>query len=312
MKNFFTTVFLILVVGVAGIVLAKDVILKVVMEQAVSGLTGFPTKVGSIKYDLPSTILIKDLEIRNPAGFEEKVFASIPEIYVSLVLPEVLAGKRIHLPEVRLNIQEIHLEKNAQGVSNMELLSSVGAKPGQKKPVTPAEPQPKKAPGKPPMPFLLEKLVLTIHKVSYQDRSGIIGRAPVHKLATDLNVEKETFSNIDDPLTLVNLVLMKIIRGTAFGNLLKIDPTQLLGSDLSGTLRSGQAFVGKQAAELSKEMDNVTGQATGLLNQKGVQNSLDEAQNVLGEGAATARKKFSGLMGKMKSLAPSETGDVKQ
>lgn len=304
MKKFLTGVFLILVVGFTGIVLAKDVILKVVIEQAVLGLTGFPTKVGSLKYDLPSTILIKDLEIKNPAGFEEKIFASIPEIYISLVLPELLQGKRIHLPEVRLNIQEVHLEKNVQGISNVELLSSVGVKPG-KKPAKFSGAQPKKEPSKPPMPFLLERLVLTIHKVSYQDRSGMIGRVPVNKLATDLNVEKEIFSNIDDPLTLVNLVLMKIMRGTTFGNLLKIDPRQLLGTDLSETLRSGKAFVGKQAEQL-------TGQASELLNQKSIQNSLNEAQNVLGGSVGTVREKLSGLMEKLKSLAPSETGDVKQ
>lgn len=297
MKKFITGIFLILIVGFAGLVLAKDLILKVVMEQAVWGITGFPTKVGSVKYNLPSTLLIKNLEIRNPTGFEEKVFAYLPEIYISLVWPEVLQGKRIHLPEVRLNIQEVHLEKNAQGISNVELLSSVGAKPGQKKPALPTEAKPKE-PAEPPMPFLLERLVLTIHKVSYQDRSGIIGRSPVNKLATDLNVDQQIFSNIDSPLVLVNLILMKIIQGTTFGNLLKLDPRQLMNADVSKALESGRAFVGKQAAQLTQELDGVTGQAKDLVN--------------LGDGTDAARQKLSGLMGKLKSLAPTETGDTQR
>ena len=85
-----------LVVGL-GFVVAKDVIIKIVAETAVTMVTGFKTSIKSIHYDFPTTIQIQGLRIENPSEFNTRVFVDIPEIYSSLVLSELLKGKKVHL-----------------------------------------------------------------------------------------------------------------------------------------------------------------------------------------------------------------------
>ena len=148
--------------------LSKDWLLKAAVEQAVSRITGFKTEVGSLKYDFPATIQIQGLKINNPSGFREGVFADIPEIYADLDLPPLLKGEKVHLREVRLNIAEIHLEKNISGVSNLQMLSSVGGPAKKEEP----KPHAKK------VSFELDRLELTMRQVSYEDAAGLASKIP--------------------------------------------------------------------------------------------------------------------------------------
>jgi hypothetical protein len=294
-----------LVVTVAVVFLARNAILKAAIEQGVTVVTGFKTTVAGIKYDFPSRIHIQGLEIQNPAGFNEKVFTNIPEIYVDLILPELLQGKGLHLPEVRLNLQEVHIEKNEKGVSNIELLSSVGG--SQTKPSgAPAKPAPGEK--KPALPFQLDKLELTIRNVSFEDRSGLLGAATVvpKKVSVDLNVNKEIFTNIADPMTLVNVIVMKIVKGATFGNLLNLDPSKLMNESLSSAMSSGQEMLNKQTAALQQQtsalLQSQTTQKAGAL----LDSSLQSTQGALGDTTAAAKEKLSGLFGKVKSLQSGE------
>ena len=306
MKKFLLSILFLFLAGVTTLFLARNIILKAAVEMGVSRVTGFPTHVDSLKYDLPSTILIEGLEIDNPegAGFNEKIFVRIPEIYAALILPELLQDRGIHLPAVRLNIQEVHLEKNRQGISNVQLLSSVGGKGGAQKKPAPA-PRPT-GPQKPGLPFLLESLELTIRKVTYEDHSGIVGAAPVNKLSVDLEVEKQVFGNITDPKILVNLILTKILKEATFGRLLNLRPEDLLNQDLSQYVNAGKQLVEQQA----KFLGNVSGQAEGLLTQSAVsqktQAAVGEAKTFLGGTTNTAQQKVSGFLGKLKNL---QSGD---
>lgn len=295
----------------AGLVLAflsKDWLLKAALEQAATRLTGFKTKVEKLHFDFPSTILVQGLEVRNPQGFKNEVFASVPEIYIALDLPELLRGERIHLREMRLNLQEVDIEKNEQGISNVSLLSSVGGQPQKK--AKPAEPQ--KA-----MPFYLERLELTIRRVHYEDRSGIIpkgilpkGGIPTgilgkgvkevvpseiaqKKVSMDLNIEKQIFTDIRDPATLVNLILVKILYGKTFGNLkeLGVDPDKLLNTlNLQNTakevLGTGGAFVQ---------------QTTGLVTEN-VGSAVGEVGTKAGQLTGGTRNQVTGLFGKLKNV----------
>lgn len=294
-----------LVVAVAVLFVARNVVLKAAIEQGVSAVTGFKTTLEGIKYEFPSTIHIKGLEIQNPAGFNEKVFTNIPEIYVNLVFAELLQGKAVHLREVRLDLQKIHIEKNEKGVTNIELLSSVGGK----QPAKPSEPA-KPAPGekKPAMPFLLDKLELTIRNVGFEDRSaGIASAVTPKKVSVDLNVNKEVFTNITDPMTLVNVIVMKILKGATFGNLLNLDPSKMMNENLNAAMSSGQEMLNKQTAALQQQANTMlqsqaTKQASELLGS-----SMQSAQSSLGDSTAAAKEKLSGLFGKVKSLQPTET-----
>ncbi|MFA6601097.1 MAG: hypothetical protein WCU74_08825, partial [Candidatus Omnitrophota bacterium] len=229
MKKFFSTLLLLIVILVAALFVAKDLVIKVAAETAVTAVTGFKTEIGYLKYQFPSTLEIRDLKILNPQGFEQPVFTQIPEIFVSVNLKQILKGQAIHLPEIRFALQEVNLEKNKAGVSNISLLSSAAQKgqgtAGPKQPAGPAKQ------GK-AMPFQLDRFELTIRNIRYQDRSMVV---PVN-LVTDLKVEKQVFENITDPQALVNLILLKIVNGTSFGNL-GISP-DLLQNGLTGAMSS--------------------------------------------------------------------------
>ena len=314
MKKFLGAVLIVILAAVVFLIVAKDWVLKAAIELGVTRMTGFETTVEDLKYDFPSIIQIKGLTIRNPSGFNHKTFADIPEIYISLALKDLLKAKMLHLPEVRLNIQEVNIEKRADAISNIELLSSVGGK-GQAQGTTPASSGEKK----PMMPFLLEKLVLTIRNVSYEDRSGLVGAAgsvvPVPKsLTVDLNVREEVFTNIRDPLLLVNVILVKILNSATLGRLLNIDPEKLLTQTLSGTLDTGQAFVTKNAGALTREVSATAGQAVSAVSQAEVsqkaerllRGSVGEGKAALGTTGSAVKDQVSGLFGKLKSLQSEE------
>lgn len=312
MKKFLGSLLIIVLAAVVFLIVAKDWVLKAAIEQFATRLTGFETKLDDLKYDFPSTLSLKGLEIQNPAGFNQKIFVNIPEIYVSLVFRELVQGKRIHLRKMLLNIQEVNIEKRPDGVSNVELLSSVGgsaSKPAAQEPASAGE-------MKAGIPFLLETLELTVRNVSFEDRSGILGAAPVvpKKLSVDLNLQKEVFSDIQDPAVLVNLIVVKILNSATLGRLLNIDPQKLLGENLSGALNTGQLLVTKGAGTLTKELGSAASQASSYVEQAQVSQKADRllkgsvggAKDVVGDTTSIVKDQVSGLFGKLKSLPPTQ------
>ncbi len=313
MKKFLSSLFIFILAVLVFAVVAKDWIIKTAIEQGVTRATGFSTQVDSVKFDFPSTIHIQGLNIDNPSGFKEKIFVNIPEIYASLVLDEILQGKRIHLPEVRLNLREIHIEKNEKGVSNVELLSSVGGQ-GAKQERKTLE----KAEQKPPMPFLLEKLVLTLGTVSYSDRSSLLASSPLPaKVKVDLHVNEEVITNIQDAKALVNIILAKVLNGASLGNLLDLDAKALLNSSLSGVTDTGKQLIGKSSELVTKGLGDVTSQAKNLADQNEVTRKAEallggatsKTTDALGDAAGAAKSQVSGLFGKLKAPASAESSE---
>lgn len=312
MKKFFSSLFILILAVSVFVVVAKDWIIKTAIEQGVTRVTGFSTSVASVKFDFPSTIQIQNLTIRNPEGqdFKEEIFVSIPEIYASVVLSEAIKGTRIHLPEVRLNVQTVNVEKNPKGVSNVELLSSIGGQGAA--PAKDAASKPAPAEQKAPMPFLLEKLVLTLGQVSYSDRSGLLASAPLpKKMQMDLNVNQEVITDISDAKSLVNIIVAKVLNGATLGKLLNIDPQAMLG-DVTG---AGKELIGKSSEMVSKELAGVTSQAKDLVGSTQVTQKAGEllegtagkTTEVLGDAAGAAKKQVSGLLGKLKVPGTSDT-----
>lgn len=246
--------------------LTKGFIVKIGMEQAVTRLTGFQTKIRTLKYDLPSTIRIQDLEILNPPEFEAKVFAKVPEVYISFFAREFFLGKGVHFGEIRLHVQEVYIEKNPKGVSNVDLLNLAGVGPEQMWRLAKR------------MPFLVDRLELTLRQVSYEDYFGVTATSgSPYQYSADLDVENKIYLKIDDPQTLVNLVLYEILRHATFKKLLDLGPAKLL----SGAFSAGQAFAGDQAHTLS-----------------------DQAGSAFQSSVSGTKSVLSGFWGKLKSIIP--------
>ncbi|PIQ87106.1 MAG: hypothetical protein COV74_02145 [Candidatus Omnitrophica bacterium CG11_big_fil_rev_8_21_14_0_20_45_26] len=271
--------------GAAVVLFAHDWILKTGMANAVTRITGFQTKVHTLKYDFPSTIRIQDMEMLNPPGFNEKVFTRIPEMYATFFIGEFIRGKGVHFGEIRLDIQEVHIEKNAKGVLNVALLTPVEEAGDRRKPVQPGK----------LTSFLLESFEFSLRDVSYQNQSGIYGSSGLpNKLSVDMNIQNRIYKDIHDPQVLVNLILAEIIRKETFGRLLGLNLKDLLGENLYGVLNSGQVFIGEQAGA-------ITHQVGSLLND-----SVHGTGGILNGAGSAAGETVSGLWGKLKSLMPGE------
>ena len=166
------------------------------------------------------------------------------------------------------------------------------------------------------LPFLLEKLELTIRNVSFEDRPGILGAASVlpRKLSVDLKVQKEIFTDIKDPVLLVNLIVVKVLNSATLGRLLDIDPQKLLGANLSGALTTGPKLALKEAGALTQELGNATGRATSIVGQAEVsqkaaqllKGSAGSAKAAVGATGSAVKDQVSGLLGKLKSLQTEE------
>ena len=206
MKKFFLFLSIGIVALLAFLFVFKDAIARQILDFAVTRLTGFQTEIKQLHLDLAQGVLqVRDLTIYNPNKFEKKVFADFPEIYIAVDLPALLKHQRVHLPEVRLSIQELNIEKNRHGISNIQLLSGVGEKGGNETLVPNREKtqiQKQDHPSENGTPFLLDRLELTAHKVSYADYSGLIEK----KISVDMKIEKEVFEKIQDPKSIIYLI----------------------------------------------------------------------------------------------------------
>lgn len=196
---------LVLILGVVAF-LAKDWLIKEVFASAVQTLTGFDAKAKGLRVDLGKAAFhLEGLILLNPGEFEERIFADVPEIYLRMNLIPLLRGERTHINELRLYIRELNIEKTKTGVSNVSLLTSV------KKSGPPSTPSAKKK----SMPFQLDRFELSLRKVSYHDRSSLVSK----KLSLDMHAEKLVFEGIQDPKSIINIILMKIMSATPFDNL---------------------------------------------------------------------------------------------
>ncbi len=310
MKKFLLAVCLLFLSAFVFLYVARERLIRKGFESSVTKLTGFKTTVGRIRLELhPAVIHLQDLKIYNPQAFKKEIFADIPEIYIAPDLGPILRKESIHFREIRFAVKELNVVKDEKGVSNLQVLSSVGKSEGSK-------PQPQAAPQeKPALPFKLDRLELTLRKVSFEDHVAVLGLAKIPKKASvDLKIEKQIFKNITDPNAIVNVVLIKVLFGTTFGNL-GID-SRLLKQDLAKTVSVGSDIILQTADEALKTTESVVqdtvGSATGILNQaaqtvgtvelgQATHKLTDKTETAVKETLGQAKQEVTGLLGKFKS-----------
>lgn len=223
---------------VVVLVAARNLIIKAGASATIKAITGVELKIGSLDIGLFEPVIhIKDLKLLNPAKYPEPMMMSLPELYVKYDLPAIIKGT-IHLPEIRLSLNEFVVVKNIEGNINVNELAALqpkasgGTQPGQAKPQGPA---PK---------IRIDLLELQIGKVVYKEyRSGGAPREQVY----NINL-KERYENITDPNVLVGLIVSKALRNTAI-------------SGISGTLRSADQLLGGASDLVIQSGKKVTDEA---------------------------------------------------
>ncbi|MCK4947810.1 MAG: hypothetical protein KAS46_05515 [Candidatus Aureabacteria bacterium] len=247
-KLLFVVVGLLLLVAV--LLFAKNIIAKVSVEKGVEMVTGLRLDMQSLDVGIIETLIgIEGLQLYNPEGYKDKVMVDIPEIYVDYDLGAFFKGE-VHLEEVRLNLKEFVVVKNEKGELNLNALKVV--KEEGKEEVVEEKTSVKEEKTKMP-PLQIDVLELKIGKVIYKDYSK--GTPPkVREFNININ---ERYENITDPKTFASLILVKTLAGTTIARLANFDLGPLktqVGETLKEATEITQETVG-EAVEAVKEMD---------------------------------------------------------
>lgn len=270
-----------LIVIVLALGLAKDVIIKTAVEKGVEVVTGLQLHIASFHMGIiKQVVAIKDLKLFNPKDFEDKVMLNMPEIYVDYDLPAIISGK-LHIPEIRVDLKEFVVEKNAKGALNLDSLNVVQAQKGGGKAQAQAQAQAQMP------PMMIDMLSLKIGKVVYKDYSG--GGAPsVNEF--NINID-ETFRNIDNPSSVVAIIIVKALMNTTIGQLANFDIGGLQGS-VSGTLSTATKTATQAAATATKTATVATKAAT-----QAATTATKQASQAVGGAAESVEKAASSVFG---------------
>lgn len=239
--------------------LAKDMIIKGIVSTGVRVLTGLRLNIRSMRVGVfKSLAAIEGLRIYNPSNFPDPLMMDMPQIYVDYDFGSIFSRK-MHFEELKLDLKEFVVVKNRQGKLNLDSLKVVQA---QKKP---------KEKTKKPSKIQIDTLELKIGKVLYKDYSK--GGEPSVK---EFNVNiHERYKNIEDPYTLVSLIVVKSLMKTNISRLADFDVEGLKGmasdvlgraqrliSDIEIKAKDTLKETPKKAQELIKEAPEVLDKAT--------------------------------------------------
>ncbi|MCD6296498.1 MAG: hypothetical protein J7M30_05030 [Deltaproteobacteria bacterium] len=220
---------LFVVIGILAVVLvlsiSKDMLVRVSVEKGMELVTGLELRVSNFRVGLINTLVkIKNLRLYNPKGYKDRIMLDMPEIYIDYDLPAIFKGK-IHLEEMRINMNEFVVVNNEKGQLNLDALKVVQAQKQGRKP---------KAAEKGKVPEIqIDTLNLKIGKVIYKDYSK--GGSPsVREFNVNLD---EQYRNITDPHALVSIIVVKALMNTTIAGLADFD-LKGLQNTVSNTLVS--------------------------------------------------------------------------
>ena len=286
--------FLLLLFSAAGVLyFAKDVVAQAVFKTAVRKLTGLEVDAKGVRLDLLNGILhVREAVLLNPYGFQKRIFADIPELYLQMDLPALFKKERVYMQELRLDVREFNVEKNPNGVYNVSSLTSFKKKGRATGPSVPSLPQRK-------MPFRLDRFELTLRRVTYNDRSSLVPK----RLSVNIPPKKIVYEGIQDPRAIVNIIIMRVISETPFGNL-GINPIAI-----NRQLRKSVKTFGALGEKFLMEPGTEFAERGGEVGRK----ILEEGKATLAGVGNTTKQGIEDVFGNLKSKATiGTTGTVQK
>ena len=209
--GFWIKILLFLAVLILGASLSSKFILTKALESAI----GAPVKISKFHFDLfSSQVGIYGLEIKNPLGFQEPTLASLPELFIQVNLPAFFQN-RVHIREIRLNLDEITVERNSNGAVNLTEIGAVkkprtepaeGRTPGGVSPSEPQRPTPAQKAG--PTNVQIDKVVLSLGRARYVDRGGA---SPTIRTFS-LEIKNAVLRNVTNPAEITQQIVIKTLQ----------------------------------------------------------------------------------------------------
>jgi len=181
-------IIVIVLVVLVCLIIAKDLYLKPVVTIGAKSVLGTNVEIGRFKISfLGQKVIIKDFKIAHPKGYEEGYLIDIPEISVDFNAMALLKGK-LHLPLLVVNMKEMIVIKNKDGVLNVDELKVV--KEGKEAEGEEQKEQPKKK--KKEMEMQIDRMVLTVGKVISKEY-GEEGEEPLVEVF-DVGIEEKEYT----------------------------------------------------------------------------------------------------------------------
>ena len=246
---------LILAASLIALVAAKNLIISTAVTGTVKAVIGLDLRIEHLNVGLTATrFTVQGLQLLNPPEFAaDRLMVDMPELYVDYELGPLLRGQA-HLTEVRLNLRELTVVKNARGDVNLNSLQAVKAGHGQEGGPAKAAP-PAKLP-----PLQIDQLELHVGKVVYKDYSS--GTLQVREFPIDLH---ERFRNINNPYVLAGVIVSRSLAKTAIAQLVHFDLGSLQ-SELTRTINNSLVKTVDQVTRgAASQVGEAVTEATGTL-----------------------------------------------
>lgn len=242
-----------------GLGIAKDQIIKAVVQTVVSQVLGTDVRVGGLSFGvLRPSVRVRAFKIENPKGFPKGSMLDVTEVGVNYDLPALLAGK-LYFPLVILDLNEMVVIRNPDGALNVDALKAAG-----KKEAAPAV-RPEKS--SKPLSLKIDVLRLNVNRVVFKDYTR--GKEPLVQVF-DVSLEDKTYKDIQSAQQLAALIMVEAMKPTAIKGAKIYGAAAVLGA---GFLPAGIAgtLLGKDSAqsEFGVSFDQVYQAALDILRKNG-------------------------------------------
>ncbi len=247
-----TSIVLGLIIVLVILAAVKNRIIKSAIEVASKQVIGVDTEIDKFSLSvIKQSVSIKGLRLHQPESFPEGVFIDITEISTSCKVKPLLS-KKIHIPNLVLNIKEVILIKDKSGNLNVDALKIAKDK------------ESKTQDEKTKIDFQIDEMTLTIDKVIYKKYGN--DDMPIIK-AYDIGIKDKKYENITSPEQLASKIIGTVLAPMASKAGLKSTATYGIAA-ATGVgiipLTAGSILFGKDHALTELDQDLQTVYETGV------------------------------------------------
>ena len=210
-------ILVLVVVAFLALGFIKNSIAQSIVTGALSGVAHVPVRIGSMNVGfLSASIRIKDLRVYNPSGFPDKLMLNVPQIFIDFE-PGALFKGQAHFKEVKLDLKEVIVVRDKTGHLNVDAVKPTQTQRDQ---AQKQEKQKQAGAESKPTKLLIDKLSLSVGRVTYKDYSG--GGEPAIQ-TFDVNIQNREYTHIEDPAAVVSLIMFEALTRTALSGLSDLD-----------------------------------------------------------------------------------------
>lgn len=250
-----------------GLGIVKDQVIKAAVQVGASQVLRTNVRVGGFSFGiLRQSVRIKAFKIDNPKGFPKGSMLDVTQVGVDYDLPALLGGK-LHFPLVILDLNEMVVVKNPDGILNVDAL-----KVAEKKEAEPEKPLKL-------LSLKIDVLRLNVNKVIFKDYTQ--GKEPLIQVF-DVNLKDKTYKDIQSAQQLAALIMVEAMKPTAIKGAKIYGVATILGAGflpagIAGTLLSKDSA----RAEFSVSFNQAYQTTLDVLRKNGTITSASQTEGVI-------------------------------